>query len=457
MKPNFLLNLVGPKVKFIKTLIRTLRNLLRLHNASEYAFWRTLYLIDLLNSEIQTPEWKNVQELNSKHRLEIEVSNQHYSRNDIESYMRVRRELIAKKPTFNTFVDRVPSNTYLLGNEFTSQFGHITQIIDYFRGKQLGNFEVSPLIVASDFSNSWLYSEYISNLMPLLPVSKSTNELLQVQFLDRYLHPSIMPSANDWNHFFEVHNEIESSWLTAKLGPVLKLSQNDLDFGYQELAKAFGVGHDSKLVTIHFRNDPRYHSARNVDPKSYALSIQWLLDNDYWVLLLGDSFSPDLSIRHPRYLNYCNSAIRSDRLDLFVLAISQFMVGCSSGPSEIPNLFGKLLLWTNITQLGRHDYKSNALMLPKLFYSRQSSNFKSNLELGVLDTESQTSIEGIWRDNSESEILTAIQGICEFLEQDGAELERGPLFLNLEKLANKKFTIIPEFFLEKHQNYFFKS
>ena len=96
-------------------------------------------------------------------------------------------------------------------------------------------------------------------------------------------------------------------------------------------------------------------------------------------------------------------------------------------------------------------------MLPKLFYSRQSSNFKSNLELGVLDTESQTSIEGIWRDNSESEILTAIQGICEFLEQDGAELERGPLFLNLEKLANKKFTIIPEFFLEKHQNYFFKS
>jgi putative glycosyltransferase (TIGR04372 family) len=448
---------IAPKVKFVKTLIRTVINFLWLHTMSKYAFWRTLYLLDLLNDEIRSLDWKTVSELNSKYRYEIEISNQHYARNDIESYMSVRRGLISKDLSFNRFVDRVPSNTYLLGNEFTSQFGHVTQIVDYFRGKKLGMFDVTPLIVASNFSNPWLYAEYIAKLMPLLPVSNTTNELLQMQFIDRYLHPSLMPSGTDWNHFFKVHNEIESRWSEAKLGPVFELSQNDLDFGYQVLAKTYGVREDSRLVTIHFRNDSRYHSARNVNAASYTLSIEWLLENDYWVLLLGDSNVPDLPIRHPHYLNYCNSDIKSDRLDLFVLAINRFMIGCSSGPSEIPNLFGKLLLWTNITQLGRHDYKSNAIMLPKLFHSSQSSTFESNFELGVLNTESQTSVQGVWKDNSEGEILTAIQKICALTERGSTDFMHGPLFSKLESLAKKKFTIIPEFFLENHHKYFFQN
>lgn len=457
MRLHSLFFIIAPKVNFIKTIFRTVTSFLLLHTLSKYAFWRTLYLLDLLNTEIRSLNWKTVHELNSKYRNEIEISNQHYSRNDIKSYMSVRKRLIAKNLSFNRFVDSVPSNTYLLGNDFTSQFGHVTQIVDYFRGKKLGLFEVSPLILASNLSNSWLYSEYISKLMPLLPVSNSTNELLQMQFLDRYLHPSLMPSGTDWDHYFEVHNEIESLWIKAKLGPVLELSQNDLDFGYQALAKTYGVRDDSKLVTIHFRNDPRYHSARNVDAASYVLSINWLLKNDYWVLLLGDKHAPNLPIRHPHYLNYRTSDIRSDRLDLFVLAINRFMIGCSSGPSEIPNLFGKALLWTNITQLGRHDYKSNALMLPKLFHSSKSNTFKSNLELGVFNTESQTSVQGIWQDNSEREILTAIQKICAFTERGSTDFKPGPLFSKLETVANKKFTIIPDFFLDHHYKYFFQN
>jgi len=452
---NFLLHFLGPKIRFVKTFTKFFLNFLRLHSSSNYAFWRSLYLLNLLNEEIQTSYWKTTHEVNSKYRQAIEVSNDHYSRSDIETYMNVRRELIAPKHSFNTSVERVPSNSYFLGNEFTSQFGHVTQITDFFRGKKMGIFEISPIIIASNFSNPWLYSEYISTLMPLIPVSETTNELLQLQFLNRYLQPPLMPSGHDWDHFFEVHNRIESAWSAANLGPVFELSQDDLDFGFEVMMRTYGFRSDSRLVTLHTRHDPRYHSARNVNLASYELAINWLLDNDYWVLRLGDNNGPSLPKKHPHYIEYHNSKIRSDRLDLFLLGINEFMIGCSSGPSELPNLFGKFLIWTNITQLGRHDFKSNALMLPKLFASNHSNTFKNYFELGVFNTECQTAVRGSWRDNDDTEILTAVKEVCAHLELGSTKFTHGSLSSRFENLTRQKFTVIPEFFLDKHEKYFF--
>jgi len=103
--------------------------------------------------------------------------------------------------------------------------------------------------------------------------------------------------------------------------------------------------------SIDTNTDWSYHNYNNVDIETYIPALELLVDNAYEVLRMGAKVSKKLSVENNRIFDYATNGMRTDFLDIYLLANCQFMISNGSGIDSVPQIFRKPLLYVNCIPL----------------------------------------------------------------------------------------------------------
>lgn len=180
---------------------------------------------------------------------------------------------------------------------------------------------------------------------------------------------------------------------TANAPPSLTLSDQDRVQGRQGLA-ALGVPPHRWLVAVHAR-ESGYGKGRfphrNASLSSFLLAVDEIVARGGWCLRMGDaSMSP--APEHYGLIDYAHSPLKSDFMDVFICAESRFFLGCASGLSLVPTLFGKPTVVAHMVPLSAAlPPDADSISVPKLMRSadRQLLTFAQmaalNLKTDIFD------------------------------------------------------------------------
>jgi putative glycosyltransferase (TIGR04372 family) len=74
-------------------------------------------------------------------------------------------------------------------------------------------------------------------------------------------------------------------------------------------------------------------------------------------------------------IDYCHSDMRSDWMDIFLVACSRFMVATNSGPAFIPLFYGAPSVLTNWWPAGERPWRSTDIFVPKMLRSLSDGRY----------------------------------------------------------------------------------
>ena len=146
----------------------------------------------------------------------------------------------------------------------------------------------------------------------------------------------------------DIHNLLE------KFNSHISFTEDEEIIGRKTLEK-FGLPRDAKFICLNVRdggymnrnakyeNSGRwdYHSYRNGDIDRYVLASEELTSRGYYVFRVGINVEKPLKSRNTKIIDYANSEIRSDFMDIYLGAKCSFCVSTASGFDGIPVVFRK--------------------------------------------------------------------------------------------------------------------
>lgn len=154
----------------------------------------------------------------------------------------------------------------------------------------------------------------------------------------------------------------------------------------QAFLDALGVPEGAPIITLHAR-DPGYlselgyHSFRNSTFANYAQAVDWLLDQGFWVLWLGDEKTPKLENPPARLIDLPHHTDYSDVLDVSLIARSTFYIGCSSGPLTLALMLGTPILLLNSYAQSQQLFNDRDLLLFKRYWSHDLERYLTYPEI----------------------------------------------------------------------------
>ena len=161
---------------------------------------------------------------------------------------------------------------------------------------------------------------------------------------------------------------------------LIQQSKAHINFTYDEKVKGknlltkLGVPQDAKFVCLNVRDsgylnkykkstlrDWSYHNYRDGDIDKYVLAAEELARRGYYVFRMGINVLKPLISSNPKVIDYANSKIRSDFMDIYLGAKCRFCISTSSGFDGIPTIFRKPIAFTCHVPFGNFAYlrKSN--------------------------------------------------------------------------------------------------
>ena len=139
--------------------------------------------------------------------------------------------------------------------------------------------------------------------------------------------------------------------------PRLKFTATQIEQGHAGLAK-LGMKPTDRFVCFIVRDsaytkkafpekDMSYHDFRNCDVDDYVAGAEALADRGLFVLRMGSVVSKPLVSSNPRVIDYANSKVRSEFMDLFLGAHCEFNVSDGLGFYAIPAMFRRPNAYVN--------------------------------------------------------------------------------------------------------------
>jgi putative glycosyltransferase (TIGR04372 family) len=139
--------------------------------------------------------------------------------------------------------------------------------------------------------------------------------------------------------------------------PRLKFTAMQLEQGQKGLAE-LGIKPTDRFVCFIVRDsaytkkvfpekDMSYHDFRNCDVDDYVAGAEALADRGLFVLRMGSVVSKPLVSTNPRVIDYANSKVRSEFMDLFLGAHCEFNVSDGLGFYAIPAMFRRPNAYVN--------------------------------------------------------------------------------------------------------------
>ena len=140
-----------------------------------------------------------------------------------------------------------------------------------------------------------------------------------------------------------------------------------------------------------------------------------------WVIRMGEPTMKPLA-RMEHVIDYAHSEIRADWMDLFCFSQCKFVLGTTSGATDIAKVFGVPAALTNFIPMGHGAYSVNDIWIPKLYWSNTEDRYLTIAEVMQSPmrrygrTEMFAAAGLSWVNNSPEEILDLALEMIEQLE-----------------------------------------
>ena len=204
----------------------------------------------------------------------------------------------------------------------------------------------------------------------------------------------------------------------------------------REAMEALGLPRDARFVCVHAREagfkaavQPDGHNTyRDVDIATYGPALEHLIEEGYWIVRMGEPTVAPLPAM-PRAIDYARSPLKSDWLDVVLVAECEFLLGCNSGFSQLAHLFNKRALWTNSIPVEMCPWDDLALWIPKLIFSRREGRLLSFPEIvsrgiGQYHRTEQYAAEALEpQANAPEDILEATRELCRWIRGEAPTAE----------------------------------
>ena len=150
----------------------------------------------------------------------------------------------------------------------------------------------------------------------------------------------------------------ENYHLFSNSNQIIKLTKNEINDGKNEIKK-FGMNLNSKWICIHNRDESylntiypeknwNYHNYRNFSINDLKPAAQYFAEKGYYVFRMGKYSKEKLKTDNPKIIDYSNSKLQSDFMDIFLLSNCEFYFGSPSGIVNTLLLFRKPLFVINM-------------------------------------------------------------------------------------------------------------
>lgn len=224
-------------------------------------------------------------------------------------------------------------------------------------------------------------------------------------------------------HIVKLCDRLEDYRLFVNTAPGLRFTEEEERLGGHALLE-LGLPPGAKWVCIHNRDSAyldktfqgqcfSHHDYRDYDIESMSAAAEELAARGYYVLRMGSIVKDTMPSSNTRIIDYASSVLRSDFLDIYLLARAKFFLGNDSGIWCLPLVFRRPIAMTNFSLLAvfyRNDYDP-WVFIPKRIRDSRTSRFMSLREvlaagLGDASTTEVFSTAGVELiNNSGEEIL----------------------------------------------------
>ena len=189
----------------------------------------------------------------------------------------------------------------------------------------------------------WRRSVTILPSWLLKPIHKISNFFYSL-LGKKNIHEINSPSRSDR----DIHNLFEKS------NTHISFTEDEEIKGKKTLEK-FGLPKDAKFICLivrdsgylnrnnEYENSPRwdYHNYRNGDIDKFILASEELVSRGYYVFRVGTHVEKPLKSKNIMIIDYANSEIRSDFMDIYLGAKCSFCISTATGFDGIPVMFRK--------------------------------------------------------------------------------------------------------------------
>ena len=159
-------------------------------------------------------------------------------------------------------------------------------------------------------------------------------------------------------------------WQDQGRPPLLSLREDHAARGRACLAQ-MGVPPDAWFACLHVRSGgfldegPTARNAlRNADVATYLPAVEAIVRRGGWVVRIGDSSMPPLP-EMPGVVDYAHGALKSDWMDVYLMAAARFFLGTTSGPWVVAHCFGTPVAMTNQFPFSERPFGDRDLFISK--------------------------------------------------------------------------------------------
>jgi len=350
------------------------------------------------------------------------------------------------------------NNQKYFGSYFTSSIGHSCILADHVILKSITNSQTKDILYIS--KDKVANSNLISYLSPFFEVVYEEDNAILESTINKLEDPFayLFLYEDKWEHWYDVRYDLYNKWFEKNNNkPLLSLSNKDIEYGWSHLKK-FGIKKNDWFIVLHVRFSPG-GSLRNTNIFNYSKAIDKIIENGGWVIRIGDINMPSIPARK-NLIDFSQAKIKYERLDIFLLGHCLFAINSTSGPANVPILFGKCSLQTNLVPL-RHSVPNKLdIVIPTIFYSKKKKRAITFREIFCSDISYSETSKCYFDDliKIENTDLDILNGTIEMLEihLNNKPIELSNLQIKFKKLCqelNVKFQPnISSYFLEKNSN-----
>ena len=231
--------------------------------------------------------------------------------------------------------------------------------------------------------------------------------------------------------------------LYKKINSIVSLTDDEIKNGYKLIKDKYGISKDDWWVCFHARDqaftssdyvmentnsDLSIHDYRNCKIENMLTAMEYITSLGGYAIRYGSIAEERLETENDKIIDYTFNG-RSDFLDVFLVARSNFFVGNTSGTSHLAKLFSVPYVMTNmIAYLGLPE-QPNSLYMYKKIQDRKGKvlTFAECNKIGMFDTEKgkEFSVSNKYRDmnlnvleNSKEEILGSVKDMINLIKKN---------------------------------------
>jgi len=154
-----------------------------------------------------------------------------------------------------------------------------------------------------------------------------------------------------------MHSQLKARLLENRAGKTqydyFSLSDKELALG-QALRAEFNIPSSARIVCLYVRDGSYFSndyqsSYRNADICNYIPAVNYLLNEGFYVVRIGDNKMKPLNISNPQFIDSPFHPAYCELVEPYFISQCDFMIGTPSGPLGLALYFNRPVIYTNTT------------------------------------------------------------------------------------------------------------